>query len=736
MAVDTQKFLALPPAKKGGSLINIKTKIVKASDILKGTLAAEKKQVNDNKKIEEQKKRKGKEEDLETPENKETKDSKKLGIKLPKMSWMDSVKNYIFTILFGWVAVRLLEFLPTLVKIVKPLASIADFLLKVGGMILNALVTFVDIGYKAYDWTRGAVKKIGGENAAKGFDSLMGHLNKVMNLVIALGLAASAMSGGGKKPKGPKGKTPKGKKPKWQQKLQKKWKKSALGKRVRNAKAFKKKTTRKIAQAIKPKNILKNLKKTGIGQSVTKNLDSLRNFKPQNIGKSKLFKNIQGFGSDLLGKGNKLLQQGGELASKTFKGVMNSLPDFNKLGKQLQNGLMNAYDNSAKWVQKRFDNVVDISKALKSKWDNALKGAGQAFNNMKAGAQQKIMEKVLKPVMEFLQPLIKRLKGVGGTIMKTLQKIPGFDQITKVLNKFGGPTSEGLLKKIGGKAIPIIGGIVNMGFAYDRLSKGDSIGGLIEGVSGLLDLSGLIGFAPGPGISMLMDGYMFARDFVPQIQQGEDAAIAKLGLSGFKSNIDNIFKKLPGIGEIVKMITGGDKKDKTEGVTVGKTTTTKIDRSNQPSTLSLLRSGKKGNIEQALYNMRLNASGGNKEGFNDWVGNKKHAKDVDLIMKHGLENVTITGGKVTLKAGSLPNGTGTTPINVSSVQKNNSGTINGVSKNASYENGANSESVLDGEGGNSGDTASETKEDGLVTSSSDGSGSLSESAALQYKKSG
>ena len=48
------------------------------------------------------------------------------------------------------------------------------------------------------------------------------------------------------------------------------------------------------------------------------------------------------------------------------------------------------------------------------------------------------------------------------------------------------------MKKIGGKAIPIIGGIVNMGFAYDRLSKGDSIGGLIEGTSGILDLIGLI----------------------------------------------------------------------------------------------------------------------------------------------------------------------------------------------------------------------------------------------------
>ncbi len=129
------------------------------------------------------------------------------------------------------------------------------------------------------------------------------------------------------------------------------------------------------------------------------------------------------------------------------------------------------------------------------------------------------------------------------------------------------------MKKLGGKAIPIIGGIVNMGFAYDRLSKGDSIGGLIEGTSGILDLIGLIpGGQFGPPISMLMDGYMFARDFVPQIQQGEEAAVKKLGLSGFKKNIDNIFSKLPGIGEIVKMITGGDKEDKGSKTTYSTTT--------------------------------------------------------------------------------------------------------------------------------------------------------------------
>ena len=500
----------------------IREKVIKIEDILKGTLAAEKKAADERRKAKEEEKRAKSEQGVESP------DSKEKGIKLAVpgkiKSWWGNIKKFFGTVLFGWLALRLIDWLPKLMPLLRTLGSIAEWLLNAGGVILAGLVNFIDWGYKAVEATETWIGDKFGEDAAAKFESFMTGLTKVMNVVVALGFAAAAMAGM-RGPK-PKVKKPKGKKPKWQKNLQQKWKKSPLGKRVRNVKANLLKTRRKITQSLKPKNIVK----------------------------STWFKNFKG-------KGARFLQGAGDTLVKVGKDVLNSLPNFNKLGKQLGGALTNAYDVSSTWVKKRYDNVIDISKALKSKWDNALKGAGQAFNNMKAGAQQKIMEKVLQPVMEFLQPLIKKLKGIGGTIMKTLRNIPGFDQIMKVLNNFGGPTSEGLLKKIGGKAIPIIGGVVNMGFAYDRLSKGDSIGGLIEGVSGLLDLSGLIGFAPGPGISMLMDGYMFARDFVPQIQEGEEAAVAKLGLSGFKKNIDDIFSNLPGIGEIAKWITGGEKED-------------------------------------------------------------------------------------------------------------------------------------------------------------------------------
>jgi len=690
------------PAKVGGKqedpMLVIKTKVIKIEDLLKGTLAAEKRAADEKRKQQEEEDRSKQEQDVEkTPKSKEK------GIKIPVpgkiKSFWGNIKKYIGTVLFGWLALQLLPLLPKLMPIVKFLASTADFIINVGGTILNGLVTFIDWGYKAVESTEKWIGDKFGEDAAEKFNSFTGILTKTMNLVIALGIAAGAMAGKGRK--GPKGKRPKGKKPKWQKKLQQRWKKSGVGKRVRNLQAFKKKTTRKISQAVKPKNILKNLKKSkigsrisNVGQRATKALDSLKNLKPKNIGQSKWFKNIQGVGSDLLGKGGKLLQQTGDITIKVAKSINRS---FSTLGKQLGGALTDAYNNSAKWVQKRFDNVVEISKALKSKWDNALGAAGDAFNKLKKGAQQKIMEKVLQPVMEFLQPLIKKLKGLGGTIMKTLQKIPGFDNITKVLNKFGGVGSEGLLKKLGGKAIPIIGGIVNMGFAYDRLSKGDSIGGLIEGTSGILDLIGLIpGGQFGPPISMLMDGYMFARDFVPQIQEGEEKAVNALGLSGFKSNIDNIFSKLPKIDEIVKMITGGDKLEE------GSNTYDKNDKNTITSQKTV-----SGRFDTKTGKAYINDKEVSADEYNKFI----NLSEKEQIAQYGQG----------------------TANNIVSTNNSLSNKINGVSSSASYEEDTGKEVVIINPKNNPSKTSSSTEKGKVVTIDTGTGGSGSDSTASLYR---
>ena len=222
MAVNPQKFL--PPAK-GGALIKIskstitasplsekatenlsiiKVKSIQVQDILKGTLASEKKTLDDKKRLESGKRREKQEEKLETKPSAE-KGQMKMP-KAPKLGIFDWIKNFISNIILGYFAVRLVDHLPKIIPIVKFLGAAADFIIDVGGKLLNGLVTFVDWGYKAYDATRGFIKQLGGENFAQGFDKFIGVVDTALFLtsVLAADLALEAMTGGGG-PGGPGG---------------------------------------------------------------------------------------------------------------------------------------------------------------------------------------------------------------------------------------------------------------------------------------------------------------------------------------------------------------------------------------------------------------------------------------------------------------------------------------------------------------------------------------------------
>ena len=148
---------------------------------------------------------------------------------------------------------------------------------------------------------------------------------------------------------------------------------------------------------------------------------------------------------------------------------------------------------------------------------------------------------------------------------------------------------------------------------------------------------------------------------------------------------------------------------------VEKKTTTKIER-NEESYYSMLKSGKRSKIEQALYNLRIEASKGSGKSMSDWVGNKKHAKDVDLIMEHGLHNVIIEGGKVTLKVSYKAS---LMPIDVNSVAKN----TEAISKSASYEEGGEGGTVVIVENSSGGgDQQTESGSTVVVGGGSDSSG--------------
>ena len=137
MAVNPQKFL--PQGKKGGALASrpssaitpskfkgveeekvntrykIKESLVTIRDLLGDRFAQQKEDYKDEKIAKEREARKKGETKLETPTDP---DDKKIPKKLvPKLSFLDGIKKFLGNILIGWIAIRLLEFLPKIIPI-------------------------------------------------------------------------------------------------------------------------------------------------------------------------------------------------------------------------------------------------------------------------------------------------------------------------------------------------------------------------------------------------------------------------------------------------------------------------------------------------------------------------------------------------------------------------------------------------------------------------------------------
>ena len=139
-------------------IASIKVNVIKIESILKGTLAAEKKSLDTKKRQESGKRREKQEEKLETKPQAEKGPIKMP--KVPRMGFLDWIKNFIGNVILGYFAVRMLKYLPLLKPILKFVGQATDFVLNVGGKLLDGLVTFIDWGYKAYDASRGFIKNL------------------------------------------------------------------------------------------------------------------------------------------------------------------------------------------------------------------------------------------------------------------------------------------------------------------------------------------------------------------------------------------------------------------------------------------------------------------------------------------------------------------------------------------------------------------------------------------------
>ena len=119
------------------------------------------------------------------------------GLKMPKTGIVDGIFRFISNVLMGMLVMKLIDFSDALANsgILPLLGKIGDFVLDVGGKILDGLVTFIDKGYEIYDGLRQSIGDKFGEDAQEQFDSLASTLNKVLNTVFSVGLALSVVGG-------------------------------------------------------------------------------------------------------------------------------------------------------------------------------------------------------------------------------------------------------------------------------------------------------------------------------------------------------------------------------------------------------------------------------------------------------------------------------------------------------------------------------------------------------------
>ena len=177
-----------------GKLIGVKKSVININKFLDRKKEQTKKQNEDFEKQNQNFKRKKKEERLEEPK----KEWKKLvPKKVPGLSFFDSIKKFVSGWILGFVAIKLIPLLPSLIPVVINLGKMVNFIINIGGAFLNGVISFVNFGVKAQEATFGFLKNLGGEKFAENFAKFGGLLQLVLDGMLILGglMLADALSG-------------------------------------------------------------------------------------------------------------------------------------------------------------------------------------------------------------------------------------------------------------------------------------------------------------------------------------------------------------------------------------------------------------------------------------------------------------------------------------------------------------------------------------------------------------
>ena len=191
------KKKAVSAKENKDTLVVIKERCIEINTLLKGSLALDKIRADRERKKVQQQRRAGQEDNLES--KKKGKEEKGPGLNMPKIGFLDRMKNFIKNVLLGFILVRLVEFAPILQKIVPVIAGVTEFISNVFLGIIDGLGTFLDWGFTAWESSEEKLKEWGGEDAAKDLSKLGDTLGDLFNAIAIVGMVSVSMS-----PKGTK----------------------------------------------------------------------------------------------------------------------------------------------------------------------------------------------------------------------------------------------------------------------------------------------------------------------------------------------------------------------------------------------------------------------------------------------------------------------------------------------------------------------------------------------------
>jgi hypothetical protein len=195
------KQVSTSKVAKNDHLGIIHEKVLLIENILKGVRDAEKDNVKQKKRAEQDENRANQEKKLEAKDDKP--DKKKLKMPpVPQLGIFGWIKRFIGNVVAAIFLSKMVDHVGMLVGFVKVADKILNFVADVGIKLVDALGTMVEFGYKAYDATRGFLQTIGGNGLAQNFDKVMGLVGTALTLATAITLDAAmdAASGGGDGP--------------------------------------------------------------------------------------------------------------------------------------------------------------------------------------------------------------------------------------------------------------------------------------------------------------------------------------------------------------------------------------------------------------------------------------------------------------------------------------------------------------------------------------------------------